>query len=640
MMLGGDVGGTFTDLVLVVDGRVRTAKIPTSPQQEDAIAEGIEELAGGASVDVFLHGTTVATNALLERKGARTLLVTDPGFEDVIEIARQDRPLLYDPYADRPPPLVGRDMRIGIDSEQPLLIPPAESIAVALVHGHVEGDRERALAQTISVQHPDTPVSLSSVVAGEFREYERISTTVLNAYLMPITAQYLSSLTRRLVDSGIVARLGVMRSSGGLMDVADASRLPSAVLLSGPAGGVVAASAFAVELDHKRVVSFDMGGTSTDVCRIEDGVIEISHERTIDGYVCRLPSVGVHTVGAGGGSIAWIDSGGALRVGPRSAGADPGPACYGKGGTEPTVTDANLVLGRIGPDTKLGGRLSLDIEAAHAAIRGLAEQLGLSGNDTALGILRITEEIVARAIRSVSIERGSDPRGAQLMAFGGAGGLHATSLARNLGMAGVVIPPFGGVFCAVGLLLAPPRSDAVSAVLVRGDDVTPLRQAAHRLQTDVLDGLARAGFDDADVSFRVDVRYLGQAHEISVAWNSGDGLGEVRRSFDTAHRVRNGFERPDDQIEIVAVRAVGVAAPTLTIEDISQWRAQADRRDTRREVVTDSGTVSAAVVEREALEVGDVVEGPAVIEDIESTTFLNVGDRAEVHISGAMEVTW
>lgn len=639
-MLGGDVGGTFTDLVLVVDGMVRTAKIPTSPQQEDAIAEGIEELAGGASVDVFLHGTTVATNALLERKGARTLLVTDSGFEDVIEIARQDRPLLYDPYADRPSPLVERDMRIGIDPEQPLLIPPAESIAVALVHGHVEGDRESDLANEISIQHPDTPVSLSSVVAGEFREYERISTTVLNAYLMPITAQYLSALTRRLVDSGSVARLGVMRSSGGLMDAADASRLPSAVLLSGPAGGVVAAAAFAVELDHKRVVSFDMGGTSTDVCRIEGGVIEISHERTIDGYVCRLPSVGVHTVGAGGGSIAWIDSGGALRVGPRSAGADPGPACYGRGGTEPTVTDANLVLGRIGPDTKLGGRLSLDVEAAHSAIRGLAEQLGLSVNDTALGTLRITEEIVARAIRSVSIEKGSDPRGAQLMAFGGAGGLHATSLARNLGMAGVVIPPFGGVFCAVGLLLAPPRSDAVSAVVVRGDDLAPLRQAARELQTDVLTGLARAGFPDAAVSFRVDVRYLGQAHEISVAWNPDDGLDEVRRKFDEAHRVRNGFERPDDQIEIVAVRAVGVSAPTLTIEDISQWRSRAHRSDARREVVTDSGTVSAVVVEREALEVGDVIEGPAVIEDIESTTFLNVGDRAEVHTSGAIEVTW
>jgi N-methylhydantoinase A len=639
-MLGADVGGTFTDLVLIVDGSVRTVKIPTSRHQENAVADGIDELAGGSPIDVFVHGTTIATNALLERKGARTVLVTDAGFEDIIEIARQDRPTLYDPYADRPSPLVERSMRIGVNDESVPEIPRAEAVAVALVNGHIDRDRERALALGISADHPDVPVSLSSVVAGEFREYERIATTVLNAYLTPITATYLRALHDRLVISGTVRSLGVMRSSGGLLDVADASALPAAVLLSGPAGGVVAAAVFAEELGYDRVVSFDMGGTSTDVCRIENGIIEVSYERSIDGYACRLPSVGVHTVGAGGGSIAWIDSGGALRVGPQSAGADPGPACYGHGGTEPTVTDANVVLGRISADTKLGGRLGLDRGAGVASIAVLADRLGMSIHETALGIVRIAEEVMAGAIRTVSVEQGSDPRGARLFAFGGAGGLHATSLARFLGMSGVVIPPFGGVLSAVGLLLAPPRTDVARAVLVRDDDFAPIGEAADEMSEEILAALARAGFEDVNVTFSVDARYLGQAHEISVAWHRGDRVADVRNRFDELHRTRNGFDRPDDPIEIVAVRGVGLSAPALTIEDIASWQPTADRSDTHRDVTTHSGTVAALVVDRSALRSGDTITGPAVIEEVESTTYLGEGDRAMVLASGSIEVTW
>jgi N-methylhydantoinase A len=640
MMLGADVGGTFTDLVLVLDGEVTTAKLATSERQEDAVAAGIDELAGGSTVDVFVHGTTVVTNALLERKGARTALVTDAGFEDIIEIARQDRPSLYDPYADRPTPLVDRSMRIGVGAESIPEVPAADAIAVALVNGHVDRDRERELGSVILAQQPDTPVSLSSVVAGEFREFERISTTVLNAYLTPITATYLQALDQRLVESGTVGSLGVMRSSGGLMGVADASALPAAVLLSGPAGGVVAAAAFADELGHDRVVSFDMGGTSTDVCRIENGVIEVSHERSIDGYTCRLPSVGVHTVGAGGGSIAWIDPGGALRVGPRSAGASPGPACYGQGGTEPTVTDANVVLGRIAAGTKLGGRLGLDPQEAETAIGKLAGRLGLSVLDTALGIVQITEEVMAGAIRTVSVEKGSDPRGAYLVAFGGAGGLHATSLARSLGMSGVVIPPFAGVLSAVGLLLAPPRSDAARAVLVSDDNFGPIDEAAAELNTETRAVLKRAGFDEATVTFSLDARYLGQAHEISVAWRRGESLADVRGRFDDIHLTRNGFNRPNDAIEIVAVRGVGLATPALTIEDVSRWQPTAERLDARRDVTAVVGKMSALVVDRAALADGDVIEGPAVIEDVESTTYLAPGDTAVVRESGAIEVTW
>jgi len=640
MILGADVGGTFTDLVLVVDGEVTTAKIPTSIHQEDAISEGIEELTGGTPVDVFVHGTTVATNALLERKGGRTALVTDRGFEDIIEIARQDRPSLYDPYADRSAPLVERSMRFGTDDGSAPDIADADTVAVALVNGHVDRGVEAALAEALRAENPGVPVSLSSVVAGEFREYERISTTVLNAYLTPITAAYLTALEGRLVGSGAVGSLGVMRSSGGLMGAEDAAALPAAVLLSGPAGGVVATAAFASELGHERVVSFDMGGTSTDVCRVENGVIEVSHERSIEGYACRLPSVGVHTVGAGGGSIAWTDSGGALRVGPQSAGADPGPACYGHGGTEPTVTDANLVLGRIASDAKLGGRLALDKDAASVVVENLAEKLGRSVVEAALGIVRIAEEVMAGAIRTVSVEQGSDPRGSRLVAFGGAGGLHATSLAKSLGMAGVVVPPFSGVFSAVGLLLAPPRSDATRAVLVASEDFTSIDTAADELDTEVRSALARAGFTDVAVSFSVDVRYLGQAHEISVDWRSGEVLSDVRDRFDAIHLERNGFNRPDDAVEIVAMRSVAVAPPELNIDDVSRWRATSQRSDTHREVIDLTGHVSAVVVQRDALQIGDIIEGPAIVEESEATTYLAPGDRATVTESGAMEVTW
>lgn len=640
MMLGADVGGTFTDLVLVVDGTVAVAKFPTSEHQEDAVASGVEALTSGLPIEVFVHGTTVATNALLERKGARTALVTDAGFEDIIEIARQDRPSLYDPYADRPEPLVDRAMRIGVDGDEAPDLPDVETVAVALIDGHVHRAREQRLADAIVSARPGISVSLSSVVAGEFREYERTSTTVLNAYLSPIMASYLQALDRMLVGSGTVANLGVMRSSGGLMTTQDASRLPAAILLSGPAGGVVASAAFASELGHDRVVSFDMGGTSTDVCRIEDGQIEVSHERSIDGYACRLPSVGVHTVGAGGGSIAWIDPGGALRVGPLSAGADPGPACYGRGGVSPTVTDANVVLGRIGGETRLGGRLSLDRSAADRAVGVLASELGLSVVDAALGIVQIVEEVMAGAIRTVSVEKGSDPRGAHLVAFGGAGGLHATALARTLGMSGVVIPPYSGVFSALGLLLSPPRSDATRAVLVNDDDFAAVRAAAKELGAEIRGTLARAGFPDPEVSFSVDARYLGQAHEISVPWRHGEGLADVRRRFEEAHRTRNGFDRPDDPVEVVAVRGVGVAIPALTIDDVAHWESTSENPDTYREIVVERVPVSVRVVDRASLGVGDVLSGPCVIEEIESTTFLSPGDTAVVQCSGAIEVTW
>ncbi len=638
MILGADVGGTFTDIVVVDGGTVTTAKISTTELQGDAIVEGLDQITGGEPVEAFVHGTTVATNALLEGKGAHVALITDAGFEDVVEIGRQDRPSLYDPFFDRPAPLVARQDRIGVeDVPERVDVGDVESVAVALIDGHVDAERESSIAAAIGSK---VPVSLSSVVAPEFREFERTSTTVINAYLTPVTSRYLGALEDRVVGSGAVGSMAVMRSSGGLMSAADAAALPAAVLLSGPAGGVVAAREFAAVLGIGHVISFDMGGTSTDVCRIVDGDIDVSYERTVAGYVCRMPSAGIHTVGAGGGSIAWIDPGGSLRVGPRSAGAMPGPACYRRGGTEPTVTDANVVLGRIDPRTRLGGTLRIDGDAAERAVASVAGRLGMSTVEAALGIVRIAEEVMAGAIRTVSIEQGSDPRGASLLAFGGAGGLHAVSLARSLSMASVIVPPFGGVLSAVGLLLAPPRVDLAAAVLVVDGDLSSVHPVVDSLDARARDALAGAGHVAESVDVTLDVRYLGQAHEIGVPWRRDEPFGVLDDRFNAMHELRNGFARRGDPIEIVAVRCTARGLPAITIDDLGTWARRSSTPPATRVVIGAAGPTRASIYDRRSLSVGDFVAGPAVIEERESTTFLDVGERAVVRENGSLEVTW
>ena len=641
MILGADVGGTFTDLVLVDGERLTTTKIPTSEIQGDAIAAGIDEMSGGRRIDTFVHGTTVATNALLERSGARTALVTDAGFEDVIEIGRQDRPSLYDPYDDRPQPLVDRSDRHGVAGpEADVDVGQVEAVAIALIAGHEKADDERRTAARLRASGFDGPISLSSMVAPEFREYERTSTTVLNAYLTPGTSRYLSSMDQTLVSTGRLDRMAVMRSSGGLISPEAAADLPSGILLSGPAGGVIASAAFARRNGHERVVSFDMGGTSTDVCRIDAGGYDVSYEREIDGYVCRLPSAGVHTVGAGGGSIAWIDAGGSLRVGPQSAGANPGPACYGSGGTKPTVTDANMVLGRIAPDAKLGGTLAVVRSLAVSAIEPLAERLGMTVDATARGILSIAEEVMAGAIRTVSIEQGADPRGAYLYAFGGAGGLHATSLARSLGMAGFVIPPHSGVFSALGLLLAPPRSELAQSIFVTGMDLRPAIRVADELALAATGTLNEAGHEVGDVRFTADVRYIGQSHEIGVPWAVDESMATIAQRFHDEHMLRNGFARMNDTTEIVTIRCTAEGAPGLSIGDI---RFEPDDRvqDSRsRSVGTRSGDAEAAVYGRSSLVEGAIIDGPAIIEESEATTFIDAGERAVIKGDGSIEVVW
>ena len=628
MIVGVDVGGTFTDVVAFDGSKVRTAKVATTRDQSEAVLAGALELADSA--ESLLLGTTIATNLLLERKGARVALITDPGFEDVIEIGRQDRPSLYDPFADRPKPLVDRAHRF-VDAEQ--LGSDVESVAVCLLHSYRDESAEAEVAAAIPLD--DLHISLSSQVAPEFREFERTSTTVLNAYLAPMIDRSLAGLDRRVRDLGYTDEVLVMRSSGGVMTLAEARRLPTAILLSGPAGGAIAAGALGALMGLDNVISFDMGGTSTDVCRIEGGKPEVTYERAIDGYVCRMPSAAIHAVGAGGGSVGWVDSGGALRVGPQSAGADPGPACYGRGGHEATVTDAHVALGRIGPQVSLGGSLEIDPDSSLTALRGLGLPIGLNATGAALGIIRIVEETMAGAVRTVSIEQGADPRLSWLVAFGGAGGLHATALARSLEMPGVLVPPHGGVFSALGLLLSPPRVDLARGVLITTDTkdsldaiVTEVAKTAHELLA------------DGTVETLCDARYLGQAHELTVPYEAGNGWSALADRFHRLHHERNGFSRPGDPVEVVAVRAAATGHPAMRMEDLPESRPTESLESEGREVITDDGSLSATVWNRSALGPGDRISGPAIVEEPEATTYIAPGEHAVVQEIGTLEITW
>ncbi len=637
--LAADVGGTFTDLVGWDGSKVTTGKVPsTTDDQSVGVVTGATGL--GLDADRFLHGTTVATNALLEHRGAPTALVTSPGFADVVEIGRQDRPSLYDSFADRPQALVERSHRFEAETAVDLddAIGAAEAVAISLLYGYEKPELEQALAKAIVERWPHMAVSLSSEVVAEFREFERTSTTLLNAYLAPETGSYLRRLVARADESGLPPEIDVMRSSGGLMPIADAASLPAAILLSGPAAGVVAAAAVGSVLGRDRLVSFDMGGTSTDVCRIEGGRPEVLYERPVAGYPCRMPSVAIHTVGAGGGSVAWIDGGGSLRVGPRSSGAMPGPASYGHGATEPAVTDANVALGRINPNGKLAGSLPIRSDLAATALETIGERLGLSIHETASGIVTVIEEVMAGAIRTVSIEQGADPREGYLVAFGGAGGLHATALARRLEMAGVIVPPYAGVFSALGLLLSPPRADAARSVRV--EDGAGLDREVAGVVESAEDRLAAGNSQPDRTRAYVDVRYLGQSHETTVPYELGEGWSALVERFHVMHRERNGFARPDDPVEVVTVRAESVGRPMVDWSDLPEVSATGPVDLPERSVMTTEGEMTARVVNRAGLSAGDEVVGPAVVEENEATTYLGPGERATVHPSGAMEVEW
>ncbi|HEX9846903.1 MAG TPA: hydantoinase/oxoprolinase family protein [Acidimicrobiia bacterium] len=606
-IIGVDVGGTFTDIVIADEGSVVSKKVPTTVNQADAVAESI----AGEPADVFLHGTTAATNTLLEERGARVGLVTDPGYEDVIEIARQDRPSLYDSGADRPTPLVAREDRVSDPAE----LGDVDLVAVVLIDSYLDPARETEIAGRLSKPHV-----LSSIVSPEFREYERLATTVLSAYLTPSVADYLAVLDERL---SMTSRL-VMTSSGGLVPFQDAARVAGRLVLSGPAAGVVAAAAVGEGHGYESVISFDMGGTSTDVCRITGGVPSVGTGHRVAGRVNRVPSIPIRTIGAGGGSVAWIDDGGALRVGPRSAGAMPGPAVYGKGGTELTVTDANVLARHLPADLALAGRLELDVAAAETTARSLAERLGLSVEATVAGVLEVVDAHMERALRSVSVEEGADPRESVLVAFGGAGGLHAARLARRLGILKVLIPPHSGVFSALGLLMATPRADSARTVMLAVGD-PHLGPARQEMRDDAMSRFSEMfAADPVSVTVGADVRYVGQSHELEV--DADGSWDEIGARFEHMHAERYSFARSGEPIELVNLRATATGTPPVSWGDIP-------RIEIGREPVK-----SGEAWRRETLPAGYSIEGPAVIVEDNSATLIEVGDRLTVLDDGTMEI--
>jgi N-methylhydantoinase A len=633
--VGVDVGGTFTDLVAIVGGELVTAKVPSIPGAEAAGVAAALRAAGVDAVDVLAHGTTVATNALLERRGARTALVTTEGFRDVLEIGRQDRASLYDLTARRPEPLVPRELRFTLRERmgpEGVLVPldegsleatvealraaEVEAVAVCLLFSFLHPEHERRVGKAIRRALPGVRVSLSVELLPEFREYERSSTTVANAYLAPALSAYLAEIEPAPL---------VMQSSGGVVDVETAGERPAACVLSGPAAGVAGAAFVAGLGGFEDVLTFDMGGTSTDVATVLDGVAQVTAESIVAGIPIRFPMVDVHTIGAGGGSIAWLDDGGALRVGPRSAGAQPGPACYGRGGEDPTVTDANLVLGYLGDGAVLGGEVVLDRGLAEAAVARIPvdesshnrSNPGLRdwvGNDTssdtaemavtvAAGIVRVVNANMARALRVVSVERGIDPRGLALVAFGGAGPLHACALAEELGIERVLVPGASGVLSALGLAVADLRRDYVGRSF------------------DELE--AQVDLPGATLTRLVDARYPGQSHELTI---------EEGADFGAAHARRYGF-RLEAEPGVVSRRLVAtLARPRPQLRAAPSAAAQGFRR---------------AYLDGDWLELpvhgsGVAVTGPAIVELPESTFLVRPGWAGEPDLAGTLvlERSW
>ncbi|QIN81965.1 hydantoinase/oxoprolinase family protein [Rubrobacter tropicus] len=635
--LGVDVGGTFTDLVALSEGRLVTAKVPSTPaDQSEGVMNAINAAGIGAnSVGALAHGMTVATNALLERRGARTALVTTEGFRDVLEIARQNRASLYDLARDRPPPLVPRDLRFTVkermgpegeieplDEESlkaavaALKASDVEAVAVCLLFGFSHPEHERGVGEALREALPGVHVSLSCEVLPEFREYERFSTTAADAYLGPRLAAYLNNLADKAGGAGVPAPL-IMQSSGGVVPVEDAAADAAGCVLSGPAGGVVGAAHVGALGGYEDLLTFDMGGTSTDVAPIIAGEAQTTTETVVAGVPIKLPMVDVHTVSAGGGSVAWADAGGALRVGPHSAGAEPGPAGYGKGGEEPAVTDANLFLGYLKDGAELGGEVVLDRGLSEGALGSLGGNLGLDAEETALGIVRVANAEMVRALRVISVERGLDPREFALLAFGGAGGMHACALAEELGIKTVVVPRAGGVLSALGLAISDLRRDYVRPYLVPLDEVD---RKEFEGRYGEMEKFAAGDLGTPSLQRRADLRYRGQSFELTV---EADSLEELEGGFHAAHEGRYGYRMEDEAVELVNLRLVA----TVPVEKppMEEPEPSGEATALRREANFDGEWLEVPVLKRERMGKGSEVEGPAIVEFRESTCVVRPG---------------
>ena len=661
--IGIDVGGTFTDLYLLDEASSNTIrhKLPSTPQDPyKAPIDGIRGIlqkaeAQPGQVRFVGLGTTVATNALLERKGAITGLLTTKGFRDILEVARQKRPHTYDLFARRPAPLVPRELRLEVEERigadgsiitalntgdveramQRFIALGVQSIAICFLNSYANPEHENRVADLIRTRWPDLPVTASAELVGEFREYERLSSTCLNAYLMPVMKRYLTRFTDEVRKLGIPEAPFVMSSGGGVVSPGLASQRPIDLLLSGPSGGVSGALHHATAAGFANIITFDMGGTSTDVCLIQQARPEIAHGRIIDGLPVKTTALDIHTVGAGGSSIAWIDDGNLLRVGPRSAGAHPGPACYGNEGALPTVTDANVVLGRLNQEYLLAGALSIHAaRSAQAIEEHIARPKGLSVREAAAAILAVSNTNIAQAIRFVSVERGLDPSTFVLVAFGGAGPLHAAEVARELNMT-VLVPPGPGVLCAMGVLTKDIQLDLSQTRLIRdaaltaADDVNGIFESLERR---AIDNYARHKIELSGLTIErtVDARYVGQNFELSAPVAGGAvsaaTLAAVRTSFNAAHKRLYGYDQPGQQIELITFRIkalLPVPKPGLAPVARAARGTRSGPRKTRQAFfATIQQFVDCPVYDRTELAEGEELAGPAIVEQMDTTTVI------------------
>jgi len=677
-MIGVDVGGTFTDFFAFDDtsDRIVLHKVASTPANPaEAVIAGLRELGARHGIDLaavtrLSHGTTVATNALIQRRGGKVALVVTEGFRDLIEIGRQIRPHVFSLQDDYPAPLVPRELRFeaperitadgsAIRALSPDALPALikaigdakpDACAVCLLFSFLNPAHEAMIRDALSAAYPGMYFSISSEVQPEFREYERLSTTVLNAYLQPVIDRYLGDFAKGVSAAAPQAALGINQSSGGLMSVARARRMPIRTALSGPAAGAVGAIHMARLSGVPDVISLDMGGTSADVALIRGYTAGTTFNKWIEGYPARLASLDINAVGAGGGSIAWFDRDGLMKVGPQSAGAQPGPACYAQGGQEATVTDANLVLGRLSPRGLLGGGMALDEGLARKAIAPLAERLGFSVERTAHGMLGIVVANMVRAIRTVSVERGHDPRAFALLPFGGAGPLHATDVAKSLGIRRSLVPFAPGILCAQGLIVSDLRETFVRTA------VTPLSDARMgdvTLRIGELKQQANEWFDTESVeqaNRRIDIvldaRYVGQNFELAIGLGQADPLPAaeaIKQRFFAEHERAYGFHNSADSIEIVNFRLIAIGKlrqpAARPAEPRKSGKAEAASR--RKVWFEPDKAQNTPVYDRASLQRGDAIAGPAVIEQLDSTTLLFPGDRAAVdpHLNLIVEIS-
>ncbi len=651
LRIGVDTGGTFTDFISFDGARVQVHKVPSTPDApERAILQGLDELLEGRGVALDItHGSTVATNALLTRRGAKTALVTTAGFEDLIEIGRQNRKELYNLAYRRPPALVPRNLRMGVaerldekggailrlkdssirELKQKLQKAGVESVAICLLHSYANPSHEEKVAD--AVRQSGLHVSMSSQVLPEFREYERMSTTCVNAYVSPMMNRYLKDLESRL-DSG---RLRIMQSNGGVISSTMAGEEAIRTILSGPAGGVVGACEVARRAGFENSIAFDMGGTSTDVSLLHGG-IGFTAETEVAGCPIRVPLIDIHTVGAGGGSIARVDPGGALAVGPQSAGADPGPICYGKG-SEVTVTDANLFLGRLDPERFLGGRMGLDMEPVKVGIARLAKSLRLDAWQAAEGVIRVANQHMARAIRLISVERGHDPREFALISFGGAGAMHACSLAEILRIPHVIVPNDPGILSARGMLTADVVKDYARTVLLPLEGLSKKSLAGHfaPLLKKGRDDLKFEGFPKPAFSFFIDMRYLGQSYELTLPYRPETGVDlrkSLRAAFDRLHDERFGTSSPESVIEIVTlrVRVVGEVERPPMRRLPKAPKSISHALMGRRKMTFAGREVEGSVYARDMFSRGNRFKGPALVCEFSATTVVSPGWECRV----------